>query len=102
MPPPIDTAVAEAYTDDDGCLVCFMGRTGSNYVFQATADLNPPITWVNVSANTVPEPLLRVNDVDAVNFPYRFYRFGLLPWASAHRAPLPGPRASILSWFPRV
>jgi hypothetical protein len=44
-------------------------------VLQGTVDLMPPITWVNLSTNTVPEPLLRVADADAVNHPFRFYRF---------------------------
>jgi hypothetical protein len=75
VPPPQDTAVAEAFTDEAGCILCFMGQIGGDYVLQGTLDLNPPIEWVNLSTNTVPEPLLRVNDLDALNHPYRFYRF---------------------------
>jgi hypothetical protein len=75
VPPPQETAVAEIYTDDLGCLICFMGQIDAEYVLQGTVDLTPPISWVNLSTNTVPEPLLRVTDADAVNHPFRFYRF---------------------------
>jgi hypothetical protein len=79
IPPPVDTAVAEGFDELEGCTVCFMGQIGKDYIFQGTVDLTPPSVWVNISTNKVPEPLLRVTDADAIHFPYRFYRFQLLP-----------------------
>ena len=75
VPLPQEAAVAEMDGDDLGSQACFMGQIDAEYVLQGTVDLTPPISWVSLSTNTVPEPLLRVTDADAVNHPFRFYRF---------------------------
>ena len=78
IPPPLHTAVAESFDVTNGCTVCFLGKVGSNYVFQASRDLAPPSKWVNLSTNKMPELLMRVTDATATNLPFRFYRFEML------------------------
>ncbi len=75
IPPPLFTAVAEGFSETDGMSICYLGLVGSNYVLQATSELEVPLHWENVSTNQMPDLLLRVTDPSATNRPRRFYRF---------------------------
>ena len=75
LPWPLDTAVAENYSDDQGCTLCLFGELGLDYVLEATETIGDTIVWKNLSTNTVPDPFLRVTDTNAPAFPKRFYRF---------------------------
>ena len=75
IPPPLFTAVADGYTESDGMSICYLGRVGTNYILQATPDLELPLKWESISTNEMPELLLRVLDPQATNRPLRYYRF---------------------------
>ena len=49
----------------------FAGVTGSNYVLQASTNF---VDWTPLSTNTAVTNLFNLFDVQATNFPYRFYR----------------------------
>ena len=79
IPPPLYTAVADGYSETDGMSICYLGLVGSNYVLQATSELEVPLKWENLSTNEMPELLLRVLDPQATNRPLRYYRFLQVP-----------------------
>lgn len=49
---------------------------GQSYVFQSSTDL---VDWVSLSTNVAPSNMTTFIDIDASNFPYRFYRAIELP-----------------------
>ncbi|MBM3883238.1 MAG: hypothetical protein FJ387_26590, partial [Verrucomicrobia bacterium] len=77
IPPPLHTAVADSYSTN-GFAICFRGIPGRHYVLEAAPDLAPPIQWLNLSTNLMPELLLHVLDPQAAESPRRFYRFRLV------------------------
>ncbi|HZQ47972.1 MAG TPA: hypothetical protein VFC07_13220, partial [Verrucomicrobiae bacterium] len=52
-----------------------LGTAGSNYVIQATTNLAPPATWVNLSTNMAgTDGTFQYIDVGATNIGQQFYR----------------------------
>jgi hypothetical protein len=62
---------------ENGEVQFFMPATPDDrYVIQASTNL---VNWVNISTNLATDYFMDINDPDAVHYPIRFYRSGLLP-----------------------
>jgi autotransporter-associated beta strand protein len=69
------------FVQSDGTVqLSFAGVPGYTYYIQAAADIDPPIDWANISTNTADtNGLFNFIDLDATNYPVRFYRTQVQP-----------------------
>ncbi len=69
---PGEVFVVPAYVQPNGrAQFFFSSQAGTNYVVQASTDLQ---NWTNLSTNTATSDFLDLVDTDAVLYPWRFYR----------------------------
>ena len=69
---PGEVFVVPAYVFPDGSAqFFFQSQPGSNYIVQASVNL---VEWTNISTNMATSDFLDLVDVDAVFYPWRFYR----------------------------
>jgi hypothetical protein len=72
--PPVN--ITSISTNGDGTVTLdFTGVPGFCYLIEATAELDPPITWTILSTNkAATNGLFRFTDMDAMNYSNRFYQ----------------------------
>lgn len=67
---PITLSIVSACTSN-GCYLQLSGPMGSNFVIEASTDLN---NWLPISTNRTGSGTVSCTDTAATNFPARFYR----------------------------
>ncbi|MDB6055851.1 MAG: hypothetical protein JWN25_3374 [Verrucomicrobiales bacterium] len=71
--PPLHTLIG-GFESPGQIEFCFTGIPGTNYVFEATANLFEPIVWVPVQTSRVVNSALIFSDSNVNSFKQRFYR----------------------------
>jgi hypothetical protein len=79
--PPPTNAIAGAVLNNDGTVsLNFVGVPGYIYQVDAATNLTPPVIWTTISTNTADiNGLWQVTDIDATDYPQRFYRSAYQP-----------------------
>ncbi len=79
--PPPTSSVAGAVVNNDGTATLnFVGVAGYTYQVDAATNLAPPVVWTTISTNTADlGGLWQITDLQATNYPNRFYRSAYRP-----------------------
>ena len=79
-PPPTNSVAGAVVNGNGSVTLSFVGVAGYSYQVDATADLAPPVVWTTISTNTADiNGLWQITDLQATNFPDRFYRSAYRP-----------------------
>jgi hypothetical protein len=71
MPPPLHYLIADGLSTNRQFGLCFSGVTGKSYVVRASTNLED---WMDLGTFVNTNGILEFRDVNAANFPRRFYR----------------------------
>jgi autotransporter-associated beta strand protein len=79
--PPATNSIASTVVNSDGSVTLnFVGVANYTYQVDATTNLSPPVVWTTISTNTADiNGLWQITDLQATNYPQRFYRSVYLP-----------------------
>jgi autotransporter-associated beta strand protein len=79
-PPPTNTIASTVLNGNGSVTLSFAGVPGYTYQLDTTTNLLPPAVWTTISTNTADiNGLWQVTDLQATNYPDRFYRSAYRP-----------------------
>ena len=79
-PPPTNTVAGTVVNGNGSVTLSFVGVANYTYQVDATTSLAPPVVWTTISTNTADiNGLWQITDLQATNYPDRFYRSAYRP-----------------------
>jgi hypothetical protein len=79
-PPPTNSVAGTVLNGNGTVTLNFVGVANYTYQVDATTNLAPPVVWTTVSTNVADiNGLWQFTDMQATNYPNRFYRSAYRP-----------------------